>query len=257
MNHAVNLEIRGPVGWIALSRPDKLNAINDELLTGLRSAIAAVEENANVRAVVLFGQGRAFSAGGDINTFANASSNDFEESVTGFMDLAKELRACSKPIIAALHGFVLAGGFELAMNCDIRIAAKGTSFGLPDAPIGLTPTSGMSHSLPRLIGLGRAIYLSLSADCISAEEAERIGLVSKVVDREDLMSEVERLADRLAAFPRTSVKRTKALYYDAMDMSFTAAIATELQQEIACFECDEVKSKLKEFATRKEVQRSA
>ena len=104
------------------------------------------------------------------------------------MRVSAAFRACPKPIVAAVHGYALAGGFELALMCDVRFAARGTQFGLPDTPLGLSPTSGMTWLLPRVVGLGRAMYLTLAAESIDADEAERIGLVNRVTEPGDLLT---------------------------------------------------------------------
>src|SRR6202008_1309683 len=113
-----------------------------------------------------------------------------------YMAMAKDFRACPKPIVGAIHGYALAGGFELACLCDIRLAAKGTVFGLPDTPLRLSPTSGMTYLLPRIVGLGHALPLTLLGENISAEEAHRIGFLSRLVEPEALHAEAERIAGK-------------------------------------------------------------
>ena len=136
---------------------------------------------------MLTGRGRAFSAGGDITAMGGMDEGEFADTIARYMRVSAAFRACPKPIVAAIHGYALAGGFELALMCDVRFAAVGTQFGLPDTPLGLSPTSGMTYLLPRIVGLGRAMYLALSAENIDAEEAERIGLVSRVVAPDALL----------------------------------------------------------------------
>lgn len=250
MGSAVEFEVRQKVGWIALNRPQKLNAINDDMIAGLAQALATLDRDAKVGAIVLFGRGRAFCSGGDLAAFAKGDDASFAATVRGLMKLAGDFRACTKPIIGAVHGFALAGGFELAVNCDIRIAARDAVFGLPDAPIGLSPTSGMTYRLPRIVGLGRAIHLSLVAENFSAVEAERIGLVTGVVAPEDLLSEAERLATRIASFPAVGVTSTKRIYDEALNNDFDLVRQLELEAEIECFSSTEVREQLGRFTHR-------
>src|SRR5262245_24616316 len=123
--------MRGKVAWIALNRPDQLNAINDEVLNGLSDAVGLVDKDAAVGAAVLYGRGRAFSAGGDIKAMEASDEDSFARTINKYMRVAARFTSCSKPIIAAIHGYALAGGFELSLICDIRLAARGTVFGLP------------------------------------------------------------------------------------------------------------------------------
>ena len=183
----VELEIRGDVAIVTLARPDKLNAINDDMLLGLLDAVESVGRTDAIGAAVLTGRGRAFSAGGDITAMDGMDDDAFAATIARYMEVSAAVRACPKPFVAAVHGYALAGGFELALICDVRFAARGTQFGLPDTPLGLSPTSGMTWLLPRIVGLGRAMYLTLSADSIDADEAQRIGLVDRVVEPDDLL----------------------------------------------------------------------
>jgi enoyl-CoA hydratase len=167
------------------------------------------------------------------------------------MAVSTAFRQCSRPVIAAVHGYALAGGFELALICDVRLAAVGAKFGLPDTPLGLSPTSGMTYLLPRIVGLGRALHLTLSADTIDATEAERIGLVSRVIDADALMTEASSYARKLASYPRVGVTNAKAEFYGALDSDFAAATARELAGEAACFRSPDVRRRLRDFLNRK------
>lgn len=251
MSDAVEVEIRNGIASIALNRPEKLNAINDDVLNGLIGALSRVAGDETVGAAVLHGRGRAFSAGGDITAMSEMDEPRFSRTIALYMRVAKDFRACPKPIIAAIHGYALAGGFELACLCDIRIAAEGTFVGLPDTPLGLSPTSGMTYLLPRIVGLGRAIDLTLSAENIDAEEARRIGLVTRVVAAEKLHAEAERLAQKIASFPRIGVAHAKAEFYAALESDFERATAAEHAGEVACFRDAEVRAQLRNFTKRK------
>jgi enoyl-CoA hydratase/carnithine racemase len=251
MTAEVILEIRDGVVWLALNRPEKLNAINDGMLMGLLEAADAIERDPTVGAAVLFGRGRAFSAGGDISAMEAMDEVTFATTIQMYMRLANAFRTLSKPVIAAVHGYAMAGGFELALICDVRIAAQGTQFRLPDALLGLSPTSGMTYLLPRIVGLGRALHMTLSAEPLDAEEAERVGLISKVVEPDALLKEAEALASKIASCPRVGVAKTKAEFYGALDTNFTTATEREEEGELECFRSAEVKGRFREFLSRR------
>jgi enoyl-CoA hydratase/carnithine racemase len=248
---AVEVEERGDVALVTLNRPDKLNAINPEMLDGLYDAVDVLRHSDAIGAMVLTGRGRAFSAGGDIAAMDGMDDRAFADTISLYMRVSAAFRACPKPIIGAVHGYALAGGFELALMCDVRFAATGTQFGLPDTPLGLSPTSGMTYLLPRIVGLGRAMYLTLSGENIDAEAAERIGLVSRVVEPESLLSEAEAFAHRIASYPRVGVTWTKHGFHRALDGEFGTATRSEEEAELACFRSPDTRRRFREFLERK------
>ena len=211
----VEVELREDVAVISLNRPEKLNAISVEMLDLLFDAVEEIGRSEAIGAAVLRGRGRAFSTGGDIAAMHAMDERQFADTIARYMRVSAAFRACPKPIVAAIHGYALAGGFELALMCDVRFAAVGAQFGLPDTPLGLSPTSGMTYLLPRIVGLGRALYLALDAESIDASEAERIGLVSRVIPEEDLLAEAEAFAHRIASYPRVGVGWTKRTFRSA------------------------------------------
>jgi len=247
----VEVEILGDVARITLDRPDKMNAINTEMLDGLLDAVESIARSESIGAAVLTGRGRAFSTGGDITAMSGMDDDEFASMIARYMRVAAAFRACPKPIIAAVHGYALAGGFELALMCDVRFAAKGTRFGLPDTPLGLSPTSGMTWLLPRIVGLGRAMYLTLWAENIDAEEAERIGLVSRVIEPDALLTEAEAFARRIAAYPRVGVMWTKLGFHGALDGDFESATRSEAEAELACFRSPDTLQRFRDFVDRK------
>jgi len=247
----VEVEERGDVAIITLARPEKLNAISVEMLDEMFDAVEAIGRSETIGAAVLTGRGRAFSTGGDITAMHAMDERQFADTISRYMRLSAAFRACPKPIVAAIHGYALAGGFELALMCDVRFAATGTQFGLPDTPLGLSPTSGMTYLLPRIVGLGRALYLALGAENIDAEEAERIGLVSRVVAEEDLVAEAEAFAHRVASYPRVGVGWTKRTFHDGLDLDFDAATRLETEAEVDSFRSPETRERFQAFVDRK------
>ncbi len=236
---------------LKLNRPRKLNAITAGMLDGLIGGIAEAESNGDIRAVVISGEGRAFSAGADLGILESMEPESFRALVARFMTLALAIHAATKPVIAAVHGYAMAGGFELAVMADVRIAAEGAKFGLPDTAIGLSPTSGMTWSLPRLIGWGRAVDLTLSGRVIDAAEAERIGLVTRIVPPERLIEEALAYAQNIATAPATGVALTKRLYAESTEGDLAAATRREIEAELACFAEEETKERFRQFLARK------
>ena len=247
----VDVQTKGEIALIVLDRPDKLNAINAEMLDGLLGAVEDIGGSETIGAAVLTGRGRAFSTGGDITAMSGMEEGEFAATIARYMRVSVAFRACPQPIVAAIHGYALAGGFELALMCDVRFAAVGTQFGLPDTPLGLSPTSGMTYLLPRMVGLGRALYLALGAENIDAAEAERIGLVDRVVEPDALLTETEAFARRIASYPRVGVARTKELMHQGLDGDFARATSREEEAELACFRSADTRERLRAFVDRK------
>jgi enoyl-CoA hydratase len=247
----VEVETRGDVALITLNRPEKLNAISVEMLDDLLDAVEDIGRSETVGAAVLTGRGRAFSTGGDITAMHGMDEGQFADTISRYMRLSAAFRSCPKPIIGAIHGYALAGGFELALICDVRFAAVDTQFGLPDTPLGLSPTSGMTYLLPRIVGVGRALYLALSADNIDADEAERIGLVSRVIEPDRLVDEAEAFAHRVAGYPAVGVGWTKQVFHLSLDLDFAAANRLETEAEIDCFRSPDTRERMQAFVDRK------
>jgi enoyl-CoA hydratase/carnithine racemase len=248
---SVEMETSGDIAVITLARPEKLNAITPEMLDELLAAVDAVSRSETIGAAVLTGRGRAFSAGGDIAAMHAMDETAFAATIARYMRVSAAFRACPRPIVAAIHGYALAGGFELAVMCDVRFAAAGTKFGLPDTPLGLSPTSGMTWLLPRIVGLGAAMYLTLSADPIDAEEAAAIGLVDRVTQAETVLDEAKDFARRIASYPRTGVEWTKIGYMRALESDFETATRTEEAAELACFQSPETRARFRAFIERR------
>jgi enoyl-CoA hydratase len=247
----VETENKDDIALLSLNRPEKLNAISVEMLDGLLEAIDAIGRSEAIHAAVLTGRGRAFSTGGDIMAMHAMDEAQFADTIARYMRLSAAFRSCPKPIVGAIHGYALAGGFELALMCDVRFAAVGTQFGLPDTPLGLSPTSGMTYLLPRIVGLGRALHLALSAENIDAEEALRIGLVTRVVEGSRLLDEAEAFAHKFASYPSIGVGWTKRTLNDGLDLDFDAATRLETEAEIECFRSPETRERFQAFVDRK------
>jgi enoyl-CoA hydratase len=197
---------------LTLNRPDKLNAIDSPMLDALDRALADIERDAEVRAVVLTGAGRAFSAGADIKEWTALAPLDFSRiwGQRGHV-LFDRLAALRPPVVAAINGIAFGGGLELALCADIRIACAAARFGLPEVTIGTVPGWGGTQRLPRLIGAGRAKHMILSGQPVDAARAEAWGLVSEVVEEGTLMARAKELAESIAGNAPIAVQAAKRL----------------------------------------------
>lgn len=191
-------QIEKPVCTITVNRPDKLNALNKETITEIGKAVKAAEDDHSVRVIILTGAGnKSFVAGADIAEFASYTAEQGKELARHGQRVFNAIEQCSKPVIAAVNGFALGGGCELAMACHIRYASENARFGQPEVKLGLTPGYAGTQRLPRLIGTGRAIELLITGDMMDAQEAYRTGLVNKVTTQDELMNACLQLAAKI------------------------------------------------------------
>ncbi len=195
----VKVERTGAVGIVTIDHPP-VNALSAQVIAEIEAAVDELEANPDVRALVLCGAGeRAFIAGADISEFPSLDEGVAEEgSARGVQKLADHLESLTKPVIAAIHGFCLGGGLELAMCCDIRVASEDAQLGQPEIKLGLIPGGGGTQRLPRLVGIGRALLLNMTGDFIDARTAYEWGLVERVVPKEDLASSALGIARTIA-----------------------------------------------------------
>ena len=205
------VEIKEGVCWITLNRPDKLNSIDSKTMKRLFETIDEVEDDPNVRCVVIKGSGRAFSAGADVDELMELTPEEAEELSRKGHETMMKISSMPKPVIAAINGYALGGGCELASACDIRIASEKAKFGQPEIKLGIIPGWGGTQLLTRLIGVGRAMELILTGRIIDAEEAYRMGLVNKVVPHDRLEEEVSELAKTLASGAPIAMAEAKRL----------------------------------------------
>jgi enoyl-CoA hydratase len=188
------------IGWITINRPDKLNAMNVETIGELKAAFAEFETDADVRAVILTGSGeKAFVAGADISEFVQLNAETGRQFSRQGQAMTRSIEHFPKPVIAAINGFALGGGTEIALACHIRLASENAKLGQPEVKLGIIPGYGGTQRLARLVGKGKALEMILTGRMIEAKEAAEIGLVNKVVPAADLLSAAE-------AFAREAIK---------------------------------------------------
>ena len=211
-------EKAGAVARLMLNRPRRLNAYNVAMRDELYTLLEAVRDDAEVRAVVLSGAGeRAFCAGADLSEFGTAPSQAVARAVRWERDVWGLFLAIDKPIVAALHGYVIGSGVEMACLCDLRVASEDATFAMPETALGMAPAAGGSQTLPRVAGLGTALEMLLAGRRLTAVEAHRAGLVHRVVSRDALAGEAQGLAESLAALEPRAVSAAKRALRHGMD----------------------------------------
>ncbi len=226
------LEIRDGIAFLTINRPDKLNALNDQVVAELHQAAAAIKADAAVRGVILTGAGpKAFVAGADIGDLAKQGVLDGRQRALNGQQMLFALERLGKPVLAAVNGFALGGGCELAMACHIRIASENARFGQPEVNLGITPGYGGTQRLPRIVGKGNALYMLLSAEHVNAQDALRMGLVSKVVPQDQLMAEAEKLMRTIVAKGPAAL----ALTMEAVDRGMETTLEEGLRIEADAF----------------------
>jgi enoyl-CoA hydratase len=209
----LTLDVADRIATLTVNRPDKLNALNDATIAELGHAIDQIRVDDSIGGAILTGAGRAFVAGADISELSNQTPVLAKGRARAGQDVFRRIETCPKPVIAAVNGFALGGGCELAMACHIRIASDAAKFGQPESKLGLLPGYGGTQRLPRLVGKGRATQLLLTGEMIDAAEAYRIGLVNKIVSGADLLSEARNMMKTILANSPLAV----ALCIEAID----------------------------------------
>jgi len=223
------VELRGRVGLIRLNRPQALNALNSQLSAELAQAVAALDADPGVSCILITGSEKAFAAGADIKEMAEKSAVDaFMSDFTGSWDAVARAR---KPVVAAVAGFALGGGCELAMQCDLIIAADTAKFGQPEIKLGIIPGIGGTQRLPRALGKAKAMDLILTGRMMDAAEAERAGLVARVVPAASLMDEAMKIAETIAAMSLPALVAAK----EAVNRAFETPLAEGFRFERRVF----------------------
>ena len=249
----VKSEQQGAVAVLTIDRPKALNALNPEVLADLKAAFEAIDQNA-VRCVVLTGEGdKSFVAGADIGSMSTMTKAEGEAFGKLGNDIFLTIENFPLPVIAAVNGFALGGGCELAMSCDIRICSDNAMFGQPEVGLGITPGFGGTQRLARIVGVSNAMELILTAKVIKAEEAARIGLVSHVYPAEELMDKAIELANAIAANAQVAVRQSKAAIRRGMQTDMATGAAFEAEAFGLCFATEDQKDAMKAFVNKEKV----
>lgn len=225
----VKLEQQGNIGILSIDRPEALNALNSQVLTDLDAALDQIEADESIYVVILTGAGRAFVAGADIAEMKEFSSVDGKRFGVRGGGVFLKLENLSKPVIAAVNGFALGGGCELAMSCDIRLASEKAKFGQPEVGLGITPGFGGTQRLPRIVGVSKAMELILTGKVIGAAEAQSIGLVSAVYPPEELMDKAIEMAGAICQNAQIAVCESKRCIRMGMQTDIATGSAFEAE----------------------------
>jgi enoyl-CoA hydratase len=240
------------VALVTLNRPRVLNAMNQQLWMDLQAALDAAKADPRIKVVVLTGQGRAFSSGADLKESKTRSVEDYRKYLESLQEVSRIIIRFPKPTIAAINGFALGSGYELALACDIRIAALGAQIGSPEARVASSVTGGAFRLIQELVGPGKAKELLFTADPIDGAEAERIGLVNKAVAEDELMDSALAMARRIAVNDLFSLKMIKrGLRLAQSEVSLEALMDFEIEACLACVSTQSRKEALVRFEKRK------
>ncbi len=227
-NRYVRTETSGAIATVTIDRQTKLNALNPSVMAEIDGAFAGLRDDGGVRAVILTGAGdKAFVAGADIGVLAEMGTLTGTEISQAGQEVLRRIEEFPKPVIAAVGGYALGGGCELALACHLRVASERARFGLPEVGLGIIPGYGGTVRLARLVGLGRAVEMILTGDMIGAERAAEIGLANLVVPHEELMDRARALAGRIARNAPVAVKMALASVYGAEEGTMDHALAFE------------------------------
>ena len=221
-------EKRDEIGYVTLNRPDALNVYNLQMRDELYQVLAAIRDDPEVRVAIFSGAGdRAFCAGADLTEFLTAPSPIIARQVRWERDVWGLFLSITKPLIAALHGYVLGSGIEIALCCDVRVASEDAQFGVPEMGLGVIPAAGGSQLLPRVMVRAHALEALLTGRRIKAEEALRLKLVNQVVPRGDLLPAAERLASRIKAYNPVAVSYAKQAVTRGLELSLERGLELE------------------------------
>jgi enoyl-CoA hydratase len=243
----------GGVGIVTLNRPEALNAFNDQLMTELTAALDAFEEDNAVGCILIAGSEKAFAAGADIKEMQSKSYMDVfrEDFITANWE---RVTRCRKPVVAAVAGYALGGGCELAMMCDIAIAADTAKFGQPEITLGVMPGAGGTQRLARFVGKAKAMDLCLTGRMMDAEEAERAGLVSRVVPADELKDEALKTAQKIAGMSRPIAMMTKESVNRSYETTLSEGVRFERRLFHSMFATEDQKEGMKAFVEKRKPQ---
>lgn len=249
----INSDVEGAAGIITISKPKALNALSSQVMKEIVHAAQQHQHNVNVGAIIITGEGtKAFAAGADIKEMASQSySQAYNERL---LEGWQELQQLQKPLIAAVNGYALGGGCEVAMMCDIIIASKTAAFGQPEIQLGVIPGMGGTQRLIRAVGKSKAMEMILTGDRIDADEALRLGLVSSVVEPEQLMSHAVKLAQKISRHSQPVVAKAKECVNAAEQIGLTAGLSYERREFWSCFALQDQKEGMAAFTQKRKAE---
>lgn len=247
-------EVNGHIAKIAINRPEALNALNSEVLDELNTLLDEVRANKDLRVAILTGEGRSFVAGADIKEMSTLSAIEGKEFGNKGLSVFRKLETLPIPVIAAINGFALGGGCELAMSCDFRIASDKALFGQPEVGLGITPGFAGTQRLQRLVGPGFAKYLIYTANNIKADKAYEIGLVQEVVEADKLDETVQKLAEKIAANAPIAVRASKEAINVGGQVDIDSALKVEENLFGLTFSTEDQKTGMNAFINKEKAE---
>jgi len=228
MSENIKLDIDGAVAVLTINRPEKRNAVNNQAVEDLDQALAQVEQNPDLRVLILTGAGeKAFVAGADVNELAKRDTLLGRTESRRRQEVYTKIEQLEIPSIAAINGWAVGTGLEIAMACSMRVASEKAKMGQPEVKLGITPGAGGSQRLPRLVGMGRALEMILTGDPVTAQEAKAMGLVNRVVPHDQVLEEAKKLAGTIAARPKLAIQYSKAAVLRYADGSLAEGLDHE------------------------------
>jgi len=243
------LSKEGSVGIVQLNRPKALNALSSEVMGELVKALEELDKDESVHAIILTGGDKVFAAGADLREMAKATPVDL---ILGRrFELWDRIRKISKPIIAAVSGYCLGGGNELAMNCDIIVASETAAFGQPEVSVGIMPGAGGTQRLTRAVGKWKAMEMILTGKQVSADEAHRMGLVNRVVPAQSLMDEAKKIANEIASKPPIAIRAAKEAILRAQDTTLEVGLEFERKAFYMLFGTEDGKEGMQAFLEKR------
>jgi len=245
------IEKKEAVGMIKINRPESLNALNIETLGEIRDAVTSLNNDDEVKVLIFTGEGKAFIAGADIKQMKDMDEDEAREFCSLGQKIFDIIENLDKPVIAAVNGFALGGGCELAMACDIRIASEYAKFGQPEVNLGIIPGFGGTQRLPRLVGKGMAKELIFTGDIIDAHAALKIGLVNKVVAPENILAEALAIALKIAARGPAAIMIAKSVINRGMETNQANGLAIERDGFVQCVASGEAKEGMEAFVEKR------
>lgn len=249
----LNISTKEHICTVQISNPKALNALNTNILHELNRALTTVENDKNIRVLIITGVEKSFVAGADISEMSNFNENEGKAFAELGSEVFRRIELFHIPVIASVNGYALGGGCELAMCCDIRIASENARFGQPEVGLGITPGFSATQRLPRLVGTGKAKELIYTGEVINAAEALRIGLVNKVTTPETLEEETQKMAQTIASHAPLAVQHAKKAINRGMDTDIESGIAIEIDLFARCFTTEDQKKGMQAFLKREKI----
>jgi len=245
------VEKKEGIGYLTLNRPDVRNAFNQEMIDEIRDALRLIDKDEEIRVLIITGAGKAFQAGADIAELSVMKPMELLRWNEGIVRINAALEKLRQPVIAAINGAAMGGGMELALSCTLRVMAESAKMALPEVKLGIIPGTGGTQRLPRLIGKGRAAELILTGKILDAAEADRIGLVNKVVPDGETVKAAEELAKAIMANAPIAVELAKDAFEVGKDLPLEQAVQYSQKNCVTCFSTEDMKEGMAAFLEKR------